>query len=239
VSALLTDPLSTTTAMITAALASGRPDIVLAGGRLVQAILKGRAYKQLGQELDELLKKGKIRKDYADTKYGFQSLVDLMKMIDTDAPDEDKLRAAKAMFVALNAPTTETETFLRYQLFRLVLTLSGSQVAVLSICNKLRKEHAFNQSSAPIVQNWLNGIANHIGHRVLSLIEQDEAVLMRAGVITPRFKSQVTPFANDRPQADPSGVDLTDARLSDLGVKICELVESYSGEISGGTTSTK
>lgn len=48
VRALLSDSLSTTTALITAALASGREDVVLAGGRIVQAVLKGRAYTQLG-----------------------------------------------------------------------------------------------------------------------------------------------------------------------------------------------
>ncbi len=47
--------------MITSALASGRAEIVFAGGRVVQSILKGRALKQLGRELDEMLKKGKIR----------------------------------------------------------------------------------------------------------------------------------------------------------------------------------
>ncbi len=154
VRALLSDPLSTTTAMITAALASGRGDVVLAGGRLVQAVLKGRAFRQLGQELDELLKKGKVRKDYADTKYGFHSLVELMTVIETDAPDDDKLFAAKAMFIAVNAPNApEGEASLRYQLFRSVLKLSGSQLVLLGICSKLRKERVVDANSSRNTQN--------------------------------------------------------------------------------------
>jgi hypothetical protein len=221
VRALLSDPISTTTALITAALASGRQDVVLAGGRVVQAVLKGRAYQQLGQELGELLKKGKIRKDYAETKYGFQSLVELMTLIDSEAPDEDKLRAAKAMFIAVNsADSLEGEAFLRYQLFRIALKLSGSQLVLLGICQKLHKSRTFNQSTAPVAQNWLSVVANQIGHRVLTLIERDETALVDYGLITPRLL------------ADRSGVNLDSARLTDLGLSIGELIESYSGEVA-------
>lgn len=151
-----------------------------------------------------------------------------MTMIDGDAPDEDKLRAAKAMFVAVNSPnTSEGEAFLRYQLFRIVLNLSGSQCVLLSICNKLRRERVFVPGILPSAQNWLRAVANRIGHGVLSLIEQDEAVLMQLGIITPRL------------QADRSGVDLNDARLSDLGVKICELIENYSGDIPSADAHTR
>jgi hypothetical protein len=225
VRAFLSDPLSTTTAMITAALASGREEIVLAGGRIAQAILKGRTFKQLGLELEELRKKGKIREDYADSKYGFNSFVELMTMIESDAPDADKLSAAKAMFVALNSPNApEGEAFLRFQLFRAVLKLSGSQIVLLGICHKLHKERIYDANATRTAQNWLNMVAQRIGHRGFSLIELDETALIKAGIIT------------DRLLADRSAIDPNDARLTDLGVKLCELIESYSGDIPKSET---
>lgn len=220
VRAFLDDPLPTVTAMITGALASGHQQMVLAGGHLVQALLQGRALKQFGKEVDEWRKKGKLREDYADTKYGFHSLVDLMTMIESDAPDEDKLHAAKAMFVAVNSKDApQGEAVLRYQLFRIVLKLSGPQLLLLSICNKLRTKGAFTMSTAPTAQNWLNMVSQQIGHQVFTLIEQDEAVLTQHGILT------------DRTLGDRSGIKVDNARLSDLGIRICELIETYSGEI--------
>src|ERR1051326_1612193 len=103
VQAFLNEPLPAVTAMITGALAMGREQMVLAGGRVAQAILNGRTLRQLGKELEELHQKGKLRDDYADTKHGFHSLVDLLKMIEGDSPDADKLKNAKVLFVALNS----------------------------------------------------------------------------------------------------------------------------------------
>jgi len=143
-----------------------------------------------------------------------------MTLIESDAPDEDKLRAAKAMFVALNSPSvTEGEQFLHYQLFRTVLKLSGSQLVLLSICQKLKKERIFDGNAARTAQNWLNLVANRIGHQVFSLIELDETVLIQNGIISNRLLG------------DRSGIDPRDARLTDLGVKICELIETHSGDI--------
>src|SRR6266446_2262604 len=117
VRALVSDPLPTVAAIITAALGSGHEQMVLAGGRVAQAVLKGRALKQVAREIDELLKKGKIREDYADTKYGFRAFVELLTAIDEDASDDERLHAAKAMFIAVNAPNApEGEALVRHQL---------------------------------------------------------------------------------------------------------------------------
>ncbi len=225
VQAFLNEPLPTVTAMLTAALAMGREQMVLAGGRVAQAILRGRAMIQFGKELEDLHQKGKLRENYADTKYGFHSLVDLLKLIEEETPDDDKMRTAKALFAALNAPKVdEGEAIARYQLFHLVLKLSGSQLLLLSICHAFYKEKHFNDNSIqPSTQNWLNHVATRIGHNVHSLIVQDEEVLMRYSILTPRTWT------------DGSGVNFTNARLTDVGVRMCELIETYSHDIPGPT----
>lgn len=63
-------------------------------------------------------------------------------------------------------------------------------------------------STSPIAQNWLNMVAQQIGHQVFTLIEQDEAVLIQHGILT------------DRTLGDRSGIKVDNARLSDLGIKI-------------------
>lgn len=221
VQALLSDPLTTITAMITGALASGRADVTLAAGHIVQATLKGRAFEQLGQELNGLLKKGKIRPDYAETKYGFPSLVELMKAIDSDATDQDKLRAAKAMFVAVNSPDApKSEDSLRYQFFKIVLTLNGPQLAMLAASFSLLKKGTLGGMTSTQASIWLQMIGKILGHNVVSLMEQDETMLIKSGIMF------------DRVYPDRSGVvQLQTARLTDLGVKMAELIEQYDSAI--------
>jgi hypothetical protein len=58
----------------------------------------------------------------------------------------------------------------------------------------------------------------------MSLIEQDETVLIQYGIITPRTYS------------DRSGVtNLSTARLSDSGVKISKLIETYDADVPNST----
>lgn len=74
-------------------------------GYIVQGILKGKLYQQVAQEIKELRAKGKIPADFADEgkhKYGFKSWVELLTIIDEEAPDADRLEALKAMFYSIN-----------------------------------------------------------------------------------------------------------------------------------------
>ena len=144
-----------------------------------------------------------------------------MTAIDSDATDEDKLRAAKAMFVALNAPNApESEAQLRYQLLRLVLKLTGSQLVLLGACFTLFKRRAFGTDNQRTAVQWLEVVGNLIGHRVYPLIELDEQVLAQNGIIS------------DRTYSDRSGVlNLNTARLTELGIKLGELIETYSPDL--------
>jgi hypothetical protein len=218
----LEDPLSTLAATIASALAYGHKDLTLAGGRITQAIIQGRAAKQFGQELDELFKKGKIRHNFGETKYGFPSFVELMKTIDSDdATDEDKLRAAKTMFVALNSPDApKNEDSLRYQLFRIVLLLSGPQVRMLSACRTLFLKKQYDENSSNDAKHWFSAISSLMGHNVVALMEQDESTLIKYGILT------------DRHGPDRSSISqVRTARLTDLGVKISDLIEQYDSAI--------
>jgi len=222
------DPLSTVVATVSAALAAGRSDLILAGGRMIQAIAAGRGRRQFARELDELLKKGKISPDFADAKHGFASFVELMKTIDIDATDEDKLRAAKAMFVALNAPgVSVNEAALRYQCLRIVLTLSGPQIAILGASYALLKKDGLGRGNTGQASAWLADIGNILGHHIVALVEQGEKVLIENGILT------------ERTYSDRSGVvELQKGRLTDLGAKLAELIETYEGDLPKSVTGT-
>ena len=89
----LNQPLPTIAAAITGILSSDRADFVGASGQILQAALKGRAYQQFGREVDEFVKKGKIKPNYAESAVGFKSLLDVVQFIDSENPDDDRLSA--------------------------------------------------------------------------------------------------------------------------------------------------
>lgn len=215
----LDQPLPKIAEALTGALSLGRSDAILAGGRLVQAALKGKLMKQVGREIKHLVEKGRINEDYANTKFGFKSLAELLEFIDRELPDEDRLRAVKAMFLAVNSvDRKEGEEILCYQLLQISMKLSASQLLVLKTTYDLSNENTFGNARLLGAREWLSAVGQRIGHGLLALIEQDESPLIANGLIS------------ERTQPDRSGVDSRNARLTDLGIKFCEYLVKYSGD---------
>ena len=211
----LDQPLTKIAEGITGALSLGRSDAVLLSGRLVQAALKGKIFQQWAREMKQLIEKGKINEDYAETRYGFKSLAELLEFIASEVPDEDRLKAVKSMFVALNSPGIEEgEQIVRYQLFQISKRLSGSQLLTIKATYSLSKRVDFAAMHAG-AKEWLTMVSKEMGHNVLGLVERDDSTLITEGLIT------------DRQHPDRSGIDGRNARLSDLGIKFCEYLVKY------------
>jgi hypothetical protein len=212
----LQEPFEKIAAAMTGALSAGRTDAVLMGGRIVQAALKGRALQQVSREIRDLIKKGQIKEDYASSKNGFKSLEELLMFIDSEAPDEDRLKAVKAMFVAINSVgAKEGDQVLNYALLHLAKKLSASQLMLLKISYDLYKSGTLTTTNVTDFRRWSEIVAGNIGHGVLGLINQDSAALEGHGLLTPRT------------WGDGSGVNHTNARLTDLAVRFCQYVEKY------------
>ena len=209
-------PLMTIAEAVTGALALGYSDAILVGGRLVQATLKGKLLKQVAREIQDLIEKGRIKEDYANSKYGFKSLVELLEFIDSEVPDEDRLQAVKAMFVAVNAvDAKEGEELVNYQLLQISKKLSGGQILVLKATCDMEKEKAYHGMGVA-ADEWLRRIASRLGHKLTALVEQDESALISSGMIT------------DRTHSDRSGIRDPN-RLTDLGIRFCDVLVQYGG----------
>lgn len=203
---------------IAGALSMSKSDAILAAGRVAQAAIKGNAFKQVGIEIKELMEKGKIPEDFAEKKYGFQSLSELLNFIDSEAPDADRLQAVKAMFYALNSVKVNGEEILRYQLFRLSMKLTASELLTLKVAKSLIDKIPLDKNMGTTISKdiWLREVAKQMGHGVTTLVEQDESKLIEYGLITGRYYN------------DKSGVNVLNGRLTDLGLKFCEYLEEYS-----------
>jgi hypothetical protein len=210
----LDEPLPAIAEAITGALASGPKSWVLASGHIVQAALKGRLFPQFATLVNELREKGKIPEDYADKKYGYQSFVEVMEVIDEETPNEDRMEAIQAMFLAVNGVNaTDAERVLSYQLLQIAKKLSSGELLLLAAFYEEGKPSAFSPSAGyGTRQNWAALFAGNLGHRLNSLVLRDQQALLEQKLVT----GELMDATHDR-----------SSWISDLGVKFCRAIEEF------------
>lgn len=188
------------------------------GVRIVQAAFKGEAFYQLGKEVKMLREKGKLAEDFEKNRYGYQTWVELLSVIDEDTPDQDRLDALKAMFLACNkVNATDAEHILAYQLFQIAKRLGSNELLVMKAVYELYKKGSGNplQNSNSNYQRWSELVAEHLGHRLKSLVQ----------------------FANGRLEDhqllsvhNGDSINVTNGRLTDLGIRFGGNIETYQIE---------
>ncbi len=198
--------------MITGAFAIGKSGTVQVGGRLIQGAMKGNFAKQVGREIQFLIKSGRIEEDYMNRRYAFQTLGELLSFIDSEAPNEDRFKAVKALFYSIIDKESSGEEIARYQLFRISQKLNSSQLLTLKGANALKKKGEAPSSAS----TWRLSVAREVGHNLTGLIMSSEETLIKEGLI------------GETTHADKSGIkNYENSRLTDLGTKLIELIIEY------------
>lgn len=216
----LSDSLPKIAEAVTGALIAGKQELFIAGSRVAQSALKGNFLRQFAIEIHTLIEKGKIDSDYSKNKFGFQTFTEVLKFIDEEEADEDRLIAIKAMFYAVNKKDKlPGKEILDYQIFKLSKKLTASQLLILTVLDKMSHDHYFNILPSLIeVSSWLDHISKKIGHSVITLISQDCESLTTLGFLMPLQNNQF---------GSPKHVPTENARLSDLGIAFCENLKNY------------
>jgi hypothetical protein len=193
------------------------------GARLAQAALKGRVFEQFGGEFKQLRDKGKIPDDFTEKKFGYQSWVELLMVLDSETPDEDRLEALKAMFYAVNkVEATDGQRILAYQLFQISKRLTAGELLLLRTVFVAYSSGSFTTSQRVTLLGWACDFANRLGHGLSALIMKDQAVLVDNGLLTSRID-----MAAGQYQVNQHWVDNVNARITDLGIRFCENIDEY------------
>jgi hypothetical protein len=158
--------------------------------------------------------KGILRNDFEDNNSGYQTWVELLTIIDNETPDEERLEALKAMFLAsnkVNAP--DGEKILGYQLFQIAKRLTSNELLVLKAVFGLQ---ASNQLTASRLNQteWVKRVAHALGHDLSALVRHAEKILVEAELLDPATNYSVPGH-----------------RLTDLGLAFCKNIETYSLEL--------
>lgn len=200
---------------ITGLLSQGRPGLMASAGRIIQGAIKGKMMEQVGREIKKLIDEGKIKEDYAESKFGFKSLAELLDFIDSETPDNDRFEAIKAVFYYINSKDAiSSEEVLNYQIFQIIKKLTSSQIILLKLCYTDYLEYLENPSS-PVDTSavvWLNHICQIAGHNIVEIIEKDEYILIENSLLT------------KRQYPDRSGTSRVNGRLTGLGIKVSEYI---------------
>jgi hypothetical protein len=219
------EPLQAIAEAITGALAAGPKAWTVMMGHIVQGILKGRLFQQVSLEIKELRDKGRIPKDFADEKkykYGFRSWADLLKAIDEDPPDADRLEALVAMFYGANkVNATDAQKMLGYRLFQIAKRLNSGDLLLLRTLYDAFTNHNYQNGSMNLSE-WANKVAKLQGHNLTALVIKDERKLVEEELISGYRDATVTAFNQV--------VLENNARLTDLGVAFCQNIETYRRE---------
>jgi hypothetical protein len=216
----LDQPLTFIAETITGALAVGKTGVMVAGGRVVQALLKGMLFKQWASEFKKLRETGRIPDDFAEKPYGFQTWVELMTIIDEEATDADRLEALKAMFFAVNkVGVKDGERIAAYQLWQLTKNLTSGEVMLLKVAFENRTKVFPKGSLGTTYSDWAEQVSNAAGHGIKGLIDIHEKRLTELGLFT------------FRPLTTLDTVNPENARLSNLGLRLCSNIENYQIEM--------
>lgn len=202
-------------------LQSGVSRYALAGPKVAIKAMAIEALTDLWKEVSAWRKAGRIPEDFSGRPAGYQTWVELLQEIDSNPVDIERLRAMKAMFLAANKiNATDGEAVVAYQFFQISKRLTSGELLLLRAIYDLHKAGGlpkdFQISNA---RNWRSLMASKLGHQMSALVQQNERALAEVGLITPILMSgQLETIIPDN------------ARLSDLGLRFCENIESYQIE---------
>jgi hypothetical protein len=119
---------------ITAAFADAGNGTLVSAGQIVHGLVKGRIFVVLADEIRRLREVGKLPDNLGDTKHGLYTWAQLMRIIDDELPDPDRLEALKAMFYALNrVEATDAERISAWQIWQVTLQLNSGALILLKM----------------------------------------------------------------------------------------------------------
>ncbi len=222
-------PFSAIAEIIMGALATGSKGWPLIAGRIVQGALKGQMFQQVNRTIKDFREKGKLPENFTEQPMGAKTWTELFQIIDEETPDEVRLEAIIAMFMAVNRPNkTDQEKIIDYQLFQAAKRLNSGELFLLRNLYDLYKLswQATQPYGTPmIVEEWAEAVAKKIGHNLPTLVVRDERKLVTEGLLSNYVSS-----SDALPHQ--AQVKTENVRLTPLGVRFCGLIEEYQKDIA-------
>ena len=211
-------------------LQSGLPRYVLAGPKVAFTAMAIEALTDLSKEVSAWRKSGVIPEDFSGRPSGYQTWVELLREIDSNPTDAERLKAMKAMFLAANRiNATDGGSIAAYQLFQIAKKLNSGELLLLKAIYGAYREGSFDRANNTPLGVWADGMSGRLKYSLRGLVLRDEPALVAQSLIRPRFIS-VPGQVDFIGRADEESIAVHEGdtgRLTDLGIRFCENLESY------------
>jgi hypothetical protein len=199
----------------------GNPgEMVLIGGRIIQAALKKNLYEQFGHELSELIKKGKIKQDFFATHNQQSTLNEFLKFIDDNPPDEEIFRALKSIFFSsVDISASASDERKAHQFLQICKLLGSGEILLLRECwsmyqadpSQLKRLIAGENKPGMTSFEWLQLMSERL-KLPSGLIEVHAARLLDLSLLD---------------KAGANYVAANNCRLSSFGLEFCALITRH------------
>ncbi|HEX7343158.1 MAG TPA: hypothetical protein VF398_02780 [bacterium] len=208
-------------AVATGAIGTEKLQLLMIPGRLVQAVRNKTFVEQLAGEFEELLKKGRVRKDFEHSEECQASLQQLLAALEEPPVDDMKFRALKSIFIA-TATTGTTKDVPPQLILNIARTLSSGELIVLATAFRIvRDDPGLGEKLHGVADAWVAQIARVSGIGLTGLVEHYESLLASKNLV------------NHRHQSDRSGLKMgKHFGLTDFGLRLCELMQRGDDEIA-------
>lgn len=142
-------------------------NLLLSGGYLAQALLRGDFYRQLFLEVQKYRRDGRIPDEKLNSDRGKTIFIELMQVIDKEGLDKDKFEALKNIFLkSVNKDTDEHNQMLAYQYFRVCSRLNSLDILILKTAFEVYKMKNSDLNIGGIkggIKGWEIDIAGRLG----------------------------------------------------------------------------
>lgn len=209
---------------ITGILISEKRDFKLSAGKIIESTIKGNLFTQLGREITDYRDKGLIKEDYFATQRNRATLLELLKFIDEEVPEEELFKAMKSIFFSgVSSQAGKDEEFLSYEFIQTAKMISGTEVLILKANFEIIRDESL--MSGGKLNNtkrgtWSRMISKQMGYEnMFSLVSKYEENLETLGLIAPR--NIIEQFQDE---FNPEGAKF---RLTELGQSFCKFISNY------------
>jgi hypothetical protein len=214
----LEHPLGPALEAVTGAFALGAKHFGVSAGRIAQAILKGQMYEQLAEEMRSLREAGKLPENPGATKHEIFTWAELMKFIDDECPDSERLDVLKAAFYSVNKVNqSDAEQIVSYQLWQIAKELRSGDILLMRAMYE-----AINRTPVKFHGDWAEQMVKESGLAVPELLERHEKRLTDMLLMSPRLL-----ISGDIVNGEHSSINSQNNRLTQLGYRFCKNIETY------------
>ncbi|HEY5123982.1 MAG TPA: hypothetical protein VIK14_09625 [Ignavibacteria bacterium] len=202
---------------LTGVASSKKEEWFLSAGHIFQGLLKNKFLSILNNEWDKWQEKGKIKEDYQESDQHKNLLLELLKLLDNDTPEDTIFSILKKiLLVAASETVSDRESILPLQYMSISKKFTAGEIILLFTIYRIVLDDKYNKSINYNAIIWLESVAKESELRFTDLVKIHEDELIKKNLLTKRL------------YPDGSGVQISPYfRLTSLGYELCKFIEKY------------